>query len=259
MHSGDSACVIPPMSLGEEMLDEIRETTRRIALELGVIGLINIQYAVAGGAPVRDRGQPARLAHGAVRLQGDRRAAGEDRLPADARRAARRDRAADDAQRPRLGQGGGAAVRPLRRRRLGARPGDEVDRRGDGDRRRLPDRVRQGPGRRRASRCPTTGTVFITRHRHRQGGGHAARGALPRPRLPRSIATRGTAQAISRMGIPVDRDQQDRRGLAARRRLHPRRRGRHGDQHADRQRRALRRLRDPHRRGARAGSPASRR
>jgi carbamoyl-phosphate synthase large subunit len=49
VHSGDSACVIPPMSLGEEMLAEIRETTRQIALELGVIGLINVQYAVAGG------------------------------------------------------------------------------------------------------------------------------------------------------------------------------------------------------------------
>jgi carbamoyl-phosphate synthase large subunit len=49
VHSGDSACVIPPMSLGEEMLEEIRSTTARIALELGVIGLINIQYAVAGG------------------------------------------------------------------------------------------------------------------------------------------------------------------------------------------------------------------
>jgi carbamoyl-phosphate synthase large subunit len=49
VHSGDSACVIPPMSLGEGMLEEIRATTERIALELGVIGLINIQYAVAGG------------------------------------------------------------------------------------------------------------------------------------------------------------------------------------------------------------------
>jgi carbamoyl-phosphate synthase large subunit len=49
VHSGDSACVIPPMSLGVEMLGEIRETTRRIALELGVVGLINIQYGVAGG------------------------------------------------------------------------------------------------------------------------------------------------------------------------------------------------------------------
>ena len=49
VHSGDSACVIPPMSLGEEMLEAIRATTRQIALELGVVGLINIQYAVAGG------------------------------------------------------------------------------------------------------------------------------------------------------------------------------------------------------------------
>ncbi|HEU4905921.1 MAG TPA: carbamoyl-phosphate synthase large subunit, partial [Solirubrobacterales bacterium] len=49
VHSGDSACVIPPMSIGEEMLDEIRRTTERIALELGVIGLINIQYGIAGG------------------------------------------------------------------------------------------------------------------------------------------------------------------------------------------------------------------
>jgi carbamoyl-phosphate synthase large subunit len=49
VHSGDSACVLPPMSLGEEMLKRIEETTRRIALELGVIGLINIQFAVAGG------------------------------------------------------------------------------------------------------------------------------------------------------------------------------------------------------------------
>jgi carbamoyl-phosphate synthase large subunit len=49
VHSGDSACVIPPMSIGEEMLEQIRATTERIALELGVIGLINIQYAIAGG------------------------------------------------------------------------------------------------------------------------------------------------------------------------------------------------------------------
>jgi carbamoyl-phosphate synthase large subunit len=49
VHSGDSACVLPPMSLGEEMLEEIRATTRRIALELGVVGLINIQYGIAAG------------------------------------------------------------------------------------------------------------------------------------------------------------------------------------------------------------------
>ena len=46
IHSGDSACVLPPHSLGPEMLERIREQTRGIALELGVVGLINVQFAV---------------------------------------------------------------------------------------------------------------------------------------------------------------------------------------------------------------------
>ncbi len=49
VHSGDSACVLPPMSLGNDMLERIDDTTRKIALELGVVGLLNIQYAVAAG------------------------------------------------------------------------------------------------------------------------------------------------------------------------------------------------------------------
>jgi len=49
IHSGDSACVLPPHSLGPEMLEEIRDTTRGIALALGTLGLINIQYAVHNG------------------------------------------------------------------------------------------------------------------------------------------------------------------------------------------------------------------
>ena len=48
VHSGDSACVIPAMSLGPEMLRQVEEATRRIALRLGVVGLINIQFAVFG-------------------------------------------------------------------------------------------------------------------------------------------------------------------------------------------------------------------
>jgi carbamoyl-phosphate synthase large subunit len=49
IHSGDSACVLPPHSLGPDMLDQIRVTTRGIALGLGVVGLMNVQYAVHGG------------------------------------------------------------------------------------------------------------------------------------------------------------------------------------------------------------------
>lgn len=49
VHSGDSACVLPPMSLPEETVRTVVDYTRRIALGLGVIGLINIQYAVKDG------------------------------------------------------------------------------------------------------------------------------------------------------------------------------------------------------------------
>ncbi len=49
VHSGDSACVLPPYLLGANELDEIRDKTRRFALELGVVGLLNIQYAIRDG------------------------------------------------------------------------------------------------------------------------------------------------------------------------------------------------------------------
>jgi carbamoyl-phosphate synthase large subunit len=48
VHSGDSACSIPPFSLTPAVVDEIVGSTRRLALELGVLGLMNVQYAVKG-------------------------------------------------------------------------------------------------------------------------------------------------------------------------------------------------------------------
>jgi len=47
VHSGDSACVIPPVSIPQKHLDTMEDYTRRIALALGVKGMINIQYALA--------------------------------------------------------------------------------------------------------------------------------------------------------------------------------------------------------------------
>ena len=49
IHSGDSACVIPPVSIPKEHLDTIYEYTGKIARELQVVGLMNIQYAIAKG------------------------------------------------------------------------------------------------------------------------------------------------------------------------------------------------------------------
>jgi len=47
IHSGDSACVIPPISIPAKHLDTIYKYTRKIAVELHVVGLMNIQYAIA--------------------------------------------------------------------------------------------------------------------------------------------------------------------------------------------------------------------
>ncbi|MFC1809838.1 carbamoyl-phosphate synthase large subunit, partial [Candidatus Omnitrophota bacterium] len=46
VHSGDSACVLPPVTLGKRVLDEIVDASKRIAAELKVCGLMNIQWAI---------------------------------------------------------------------------------------------------------------------------------------------------------------------------------------------------------------------
>jgi len=46
VHSGDSACVIPPFSIPPKHIETIKDYTRRIAIELDVVGLMNIQYAI---------------------------------------------------------------------------------------------------------------------------------------------------------------------------------------------------------------------
>ncbi len=46
IHSGDSACCYPPFSLSDSIVAKVRDVTRRLALEVGVVGLLNVQYAV---------------------------------------------------------------------------------------------------------------------------------------------------------------------------------------------------------------------
>ena len=48
VHSGDSACSLPPYSLSKDIQDEIRDQVKRMAVELGVVGLMNVQMAVQG-------------------------------------------------------------------------------------------------------------------------------------------------------------------------------------------------------------------
>ena len=203
VHSGDSACVLPPMSLGEEMLDEIRADHR--ADRARARGDRADQHPVRGRGrqALRDRGQPARLAHRALRLEGDRRPAREGRLPADARRAAGRPGAA------RARRAGHVSVKeavlPFARfagRRLGPRPGDEVDRRGDGHRGATSRPPSARRSRRRGSRCRARGPCS-SRVTDTDKPAATQLAARFHDLGFRVIATRGTAQAISRMGVPV--------------------------------------------------------
>ena len=48
VHSGDSACSLPPYSLSAKLQDELREQTKQMARALGVVGLMNVQFAIQG-------------------------------------------------------------------------------------------------------------------------------------------------------------------------------------------------------------------
>ena len=253
IHSGDSACVLPPHSLGPEMLERIREQTRGIALALGVVGLLNVQFAASSprtgelyvieANPRASRTVPfvskaigLPLAKLACRIMLGESIAALG-LPADPMsRSLRR------------GQGGGAAVQPLLRRRLAARARDALDRRGDGHRERLPDGVREGPGggRRGAARRAAPCSSRSPTPTRRRAPGSPRSCTTSASRSSRPAAPRRRSQ---RMGVPVTHAAQGRRGLAARRRRDRARRGRPRDQHPDRLRRALGRLGDPPRRG----------
>ena len=165
IHSGDSACSLPPHSLSAETIAELERQTRALALALKVGGLMNVQYAIKDGDiyvlevnPRASRTVPfvAKVIGLPVAKIAARIMAGESLASFDAEAAA---------VRPCRRQGGRVPVRPVPRRRHRARPGDEVDRRGDGPRPLVRHRVRQEPARRRfqpaaqpapcSSRCAT--------------------------------------------------------------------------------------------------------
>jgi carbamoyl-phosphate synthase large subunit len=201
VHSGDSACVIPPMSLGEEMLSEIRETTTRIALELGVVGLINVQYAVAGGTlyvieanPRASRTVPfvskaigAPLAKIACRLMLGERLA-DQWIPE-----ARNDHVSvKEAVLPFARFAGADSVLGPEMKSTGEVMGIARD---------FPTAFGKAQAAAGVS-LPTEGTVFITvTDTDKPAATQLA--ARFHDMGFRVIATRGTAQAISRMGVPV--------------------------------------------------------
>ncbi len=149
-------------------------------------------------------------------------------------------------------QGCGAAVRTLPGQRPGARPGDALDRRGDGERRRPLDRARQGRARSRAEVAALRLRLHLD-PRARPAAGRADRGDARRPRL-RALRDRGNGRDARGGGHRGRAGAEAQRGGCRRadgRRPDPPRPLRPRHQHAGGPQRALGRLRDP-RGGARA-------
>ena len=85
VHSGDSACALPPQTLCPEVLKTIDDHTRAIAEALSVIGLVNVQYAVKDGVVYVLEAEPACQPDGPLRRQGDRGARSDGGGTRDAR------------------------------------------------------------------------------------------------------------------------------------------------------------------------------
>ena len=203
VHSGDSACSLPPYSIDAEVQADIRRQTVALARELGVVGLMNVQFAVKDARGLRPRGESARQPDRAVRLQGHRRAARQDRRALHGGPlAARPGLHAGDRARARQREGGGVPVHQVPRRRHRARAGDEVDGRGDGHRRHLRRRVREGADRRRDDPSRRGQRVRLGAagglRRGRADGAPAGQGGLP------LLATLGTGGRLREAGLEVD-------------------------------------------------------
>ncbi|HEU4976738.1 MAG TPA: carbamoyl-phosphate synthase large subunit [Baekduia sp.] len=203
IHSGDSACVLPPHSLGPEMLDQIRAATRGIALGLGVVGLMNVQYAVHGGrlyvieanprasrtVPFVSKAIGVPLAKMACRLMLGEKLAD---LPLPAEDAPIEHVSVKEAVLPFDRFEGSDAVLGPEMRSTGEVMGVARD---------FPTAFAKAQAA-AGSSLPSEGTVFITVTDADKPGAVAIAQQLYDLGF-RIIATRGTAEAIQRMGIPV--------------------------------------------------------
>jgi carbamoyl-phosphate synthase large subunit len=208
VHSGDSACVLPPHSLGEEMLEQIRAATRGIALEIGVVGLLNVQYAVHAGelyvieanprasrtVPFVSKAVGVPLAKLACRIMLGERIADLD-LPFE---------------RQGLGYGDHVSVKEAvlpfdRFEGSDAVLGPEMRSTGEvmGIARDFPTAFAKAQAAAGVP-LPSEGTAFITVTDSDKAGAFAVAQILHDNGF-RIVATRGTAEAIARMGVPVQR------------------------------------------------------
>jgi carbamoyl-phosphate synthase large subunit len=204
IHSGDSACVLPPHSLGGEMLAEIRAATRDLALALGVVGLINVQYGVLGEdlhvieanprasrtVPFVSKATGLPLAKLACRVMLGERLAALD-LPADTSNG---HVAVKEAVLPFDRFSGTDALLGPEMRSTGEVMGVAAD---------FPTAFAKAQAA-AGARLPHAGTVFLTVTDSDKSAVVGIAAQLHDLGF-RLVATRGTATAIARMGIPVER------------------------------------------------------
>jgi carbamoyl-phosphate synthase large subunit len=205
IHSGDSACVLPPHSLGHEMLDRIRAWTAGIARGLGVVGLLNVQYAVYGGelyvieanprasrtVPFVSKAIGIPLAKIACRVMLGERLADLD-LPADPMRSDHV--SVKEAVLPFDRFEGSDAVLGPEMRSTGEVMGVARD---------FPAAFAKAQAAAGAA-LPESGTAFITVTDSDKPGAVAIAQTLHDLGF-RIVATRGTAEALERMGVPAER------------------------------------------------------
>ncbi len=217
MHSGDSGCSLPPNSLSKETQDELREQTRKLAQ--------GPERRRPDEHPVRHperhhlhpRSEPARLAHGAVRFEGDERAARESGRARDggpqARGAGRDGRARAAVL---LGEGSGVPVHQVPRSRSDSRPRDEVHGRGDGHGPHVRRGVRQGAD--RVGRdAAAQGRRADQRARARQAGRRDARHAASSRTASSSSAPKARRKCWNDAGVAVPPREQGARRPSAHR------------------------------------------
>ncbi len=206
VHSGDSACVLPPHSLGGEMLDQIRAATRELALAIGVVGLLNVQYAVVDGQLYVIEANP----RASRTVPFVSKAVGLPLAKLACRVMLGEPLAALDLPREREGLGFGdhvsvkEAVLPFDRfEGSDAVLGPEMRSTGEvmGIARDFPTAFAKAQA---AAGCPLPlhGTVFISVTDADKAGAFAIAERLHENGF-RILATRGTAEAIARMGIPA--------------------------------------------------------
>ena len=207
IHSGDSACVLPPHSLGGEMLDEIRRATRDIALALGTVGLINVQYGVLGEdlyvieanprasrtVPFVSKATGLPLAKLACRVMLGERLA-DLGLPEDGGWAHVNHVSVKEAVLPFDRFSGADALLGPEMRSTGEVMGVAAD---------FPAAFAKAQAA-AGARLPSSGTVFLTVTDSDKAAVVGIAAQLHDLGF-QIVATRGTAAAISRMGIPVER------------------------------------------------------